>query len=350
MKRAVGVWLVVGSALIVGLAWSGQSHAQTFHSACVDKVCQKVSGTGVDACTTNADCVGPLPTHKGCYNNTCRDVLGEGGDQCYSDQDCQTAPVTQKSFVIRPVTQEVFPNQIVPFRSFYNSDAANNNTWQEVTAQTSWGASDRSIADVVQGGSFRAKRVGQTVIAASYYSLNATALLVVRSRPQLKVQAGSVPNTPVGSPMLTLEPTSGSVPVGDNFSFRLWYDPDGSGPAAQTDVTKDADWISSDPLGGAFLKSGEFQGKAPGRVAVTVAYNPQGVKNIYDLDNLSVGADVTVTGPTTSVAPITLTGPATSSEAVTGGKGGGNMILGIGLIFVVLATGGAVFFFWRKLF
>lgn len=73
---------------------SGTPSAQLTHLACVNSACQAVSGSGTDACVSDADCApAPPATHKACQNHACVAVDGAGADSCVGDTDC-APPVT----------------------------------------------------------------------------------------------------------------------------------------------------------------------------------------------------------------------------------------------------------------
>ena len=79
------------------------------------------------------------------------------------------------------------------------------------------------------------------------------------------------------APTLRVSPVSTSTKVGDKVQFAAYYDPDGPGPVAESDVTNGAPnaWSSSNTLvAQATLIQGEFKGIGAGTATVQFSYRP----------------------------------------------------------------------------
>lgn len=57
------------------------------HKACVGTVCKKVSGPGINTCSTDLDCMA-FEFHKECVGSMCESVFGKGLNECMTNAQC----------------------------------------------------------------------------------------------------------------------------------------------------------------------------------------------------------------------------------------------------------------------
>lgn len=105
--------------------------------------------------------------------------------------------------------------------------------------------------------------------------VNNTCALVSGSGVSTCGPIGSSCGAPSIDPYLRIEPSSGSMYVGESMSFRAMYDADGSGSGGWADVTSAAAW--SVVSGPARVSGGQVSGDAAGSATIRAAYGGKSV-------------------------------------------------------------------------
>lgn len=130
-----------------------------------------------------------------------------------------------------PDTAQVAVGQQVNFVTMYDPDGDGPQAAQNVTANTAWNISG-TVARNDGQGAFTGTNTGNAVVTGDYQGLRAQAALSVYT----------VVVEPPVVPSLTVSPSAVSASVGDQVSFKVFYDPDSDGPLAEKEVTTQASW------------------------------------------------------------------------------------------------------------
>ncbi len=80
------------------------------------------------------------------------------------------------------------------------------------------------------------------------------------------------PPPPTPTPTLTIDPATRTMGTGGITSFKLWYDPDGSGSGEKQDVSSGGMWTSSNDSVAGSEGGGKFSAKKIGQATVRATY------------------------------------------------------------------------------
>ena len=133
------------------------------------------------------------------------------------------------TFRIMPDNRQVDVGQNATYSARYDADGIGTaHTEVVVTADAAW-TSASEVASSQGAGVYRGMQPGNGIIRATYGSMSDTATI-------------DVTGTPPGSATLDVRPGYGSVAVGQSTNFDAFFDPDGTGPAQESNVTGDTEW------------------------------------------------------------------------------------------------------------
>jgi hypothetical protein len=157
-----------------------------------------------------------------------------------------------------------------------------------------------------------------------------------------------------GNAVLMIQPTEAQAKAGETANFQVIYDPDGSGPQPSQDVSRQANWLSSNVQIASHVISGQFKGVAPGRTLVSAYYHPSGVVNTNDISNLTADAAILVNSGGASTGQggpnIRLGGSqASETESTESSSKGWNWLVWIAIILIVAIIGVLIIWLVRKI-
>ncbi len=180
---------------------------------------------------------------------------------------------------VRPDTAQVDVGDQVTYSAHYDPDGSGPAPEQDVTANTAtvW-SSQTASANPLGAGRFEGVSPGSGTIRATYLSLSANASI-------------DVTGTPSGTPTLQVRPGSATVDVGQSATYGAYFDPDGSGPSGETNVTNASAWSFSGTVA-SNDGSGRYTGLVPGSGTVRATYDLPGFVG----STVSATAGLTVRG------------------------------------------------------
>ena len=163
------------------------------------------------------------------------------------------------TLVVTPSTRTIGVGGTASFEAMYDSDGAGPTAPIEVTIPATWRTGDASIAAISGYGGFTGMRTGNVTISATYQGLTGNATLTVSGGPST-------------SPTLTIRPSTQTIAVDGTATYLAAYDPDGSGPQTEQNVTASASWSSANTAIAVSSGNGAFRGVARGTATVSASH------------------------------------------------------------------------------